>query len=217
MAEEVNFRNEDERPPVRGTYDVVERKRVSWGSIWAGVVVAFGFWLLFALFGLFVGFAAWNPITGGGGSIWGFIWTIVTGFFALFFGAWAATRLLGSTDRGLAMLHGLATWGLAFGLVILFVGMMTTGTLQALAPAAATVAAPTVNAPGGPAGALGTTPGQVQTGAAGVAGSMWMLWLTAWLSVVSGLIGALVGAAAGRPKHPIARGGEAAPEWRRAA
>ncbi len=209
MAEEVTFRNEEQGPPARVPHEIIEeRRRVNWGAIWSGVVVAFGFELLFALFGLFIGFAGWNPATSGGGATWGFIWNIVTGFFAVFFGAWTAAKLAGSPDRGLSMLHGLATWGLFTGFVALFVGFVATGALQALVPAAATVAAPAVG--------TGAAPSATATGAV-IGRAMWQFWLTLWLAVIAGLIGAFVGAQAGRPKVPMARGGEAAPEWRRAA
>jgi len=174
-------------------------------------VVAFGFALVFALFGLFVGFASWRPTTGGG-SVWGFIWTIVTGFFAVFFGAWAAAKLAGYTDRGISMLHGLATWGLFLGFLALFMGSLTTGIIQAAVPAAATMAAPAIT----PGGAAGPAAGQVAAGATSIVQSMWAVWLATWLSVIAGLIGAFVGAQVGRPKQPVVRG-EAAPEWRRAA
>ncbi len=208
MAEEVNIRNEEPRPPARATYEVEEYRRVSWGAIWGGVVVSFGFALLFALFGLFIGFAGWNPVTGGGGGPWGFAWNIVTGFFAVFFGAWAAAALAGYPSRRISMLHGLATWGLFSGFLALFVGFVLTGTLQALLPAAA-AAAPVVAAPG-------AAPAAVTSGAISIAHGMWVFWLTAWLGIAAGLIGALIGANIGRPKEPMVRG-EVRPEWRRAA
>lgn len=83
-------------------------KRISWGAIFSGVLVALGLEILFLLFGLFIGFR----LSGGGLKFWSWIWYFVTSFFSLYVGGWVASRLAGNPNRANGMLHGFVTWGL---------------------------------------------------------------------------------------------------------
>lgn len=93
-------------------------KRVSWGSIFAGAIIAMVVQLVLSLIGAGVGLSAADPLHydtpdassyGMGAAIW---WA-VSSVLALFAGGWVAGHLAGAPGRTDAMLHGLVTWGLA--------------------------------------------------------------------------------------------------------
>ncbi|HEV2080172.1 MAG TPA: hypothetical protein VGR19_09815 [Allosphingosinicella sp.] len=90
-------------------------RRVSWGAILAGTVVAIGIYVLFGLLGLALGLGAIDPMDSsplsgiGTGTI---VWWVVTSIVALAVGGFTGGRLAG-IPRGLSgMLHGLAIWAL---------------------------------------------------------------------------------------------------------
>ena len=92
-------------------------KRISWGAIFAGAVVALGIMVLMGLLGLAFGIGSinpgeeQNPMAGlGTGTI---IWWIITSLVALFVGGRVAAQLAGFPSRTTAMLHGLTVWALA--------------------------------------------------------------------------------------------------------
>lgn len=84
-------------------------RRISWGAIFSGVLVALSVELIFLFFGLFIGF----QMTGGGAVAWTEAWYLVGIFFSLLIGGWIAARLAGNPGRGNGMLHGFVVWGLA--------------------------------------------------------------------------------------------------------
>ena len=81
--------------------------RVSWGAIWAGVMVTLGVQALFLSFEVFIDGAL------GGSIFWAIIWFLVTMCVSFYAGARTAGRLSGCADRESCIHHGLATWGLA--------------------------------------------------------------------------------------------------------
>lgn len=92
-------------------------KRVSWGAILAGAVVAAVVHFLLYLFGLGIGLGTFDPATsddtlGGFGTGQG-IWLVISGLIALFAGGWVAGRLAGMPRRVDGGIHGLVTWGVA--------------------------------------------------------------------------------------------------------
>lgn len=96
---------------------VFDYKRVSWGAIFAGVVLALALQMLFGLIGLSFGFGSINPMTeqepfkgiGTGAMIWAFAVTLIS----LFLGGWVAARLSTSVSRLRGTIHGATTWALA--------------------------------------------------------------------------------------------------------
>lgn len=109
-------------------------KRISWGAIFAGAVVASVLQIWFNLLGLAIGLAAFDPLSDQAFGFGTVIWVLLTSVVSLFCGGWLAGRLTGSPtklDRGL---HGVVTWGVAmlFGLWI-----VTAGVTRALAGTAA--------------------------------------------------------------------------------
>ncbi|HEY7388593.1 MAG TPA: hypothetical protein VH640_08795 [Bryobacteraceae bacterium] len=81
--------------------------RVSWGAIWAGVMVTLGVAALFLSFEVFIDGVL------GGSTVWTIIWFLVTMGTSFYAGARTAGRLSGCADRETCILHGMATWGLA--------------------------------------------------------------------------------------------------------
>jgi hypothetical protein len=99
-------------------------RRMSWGSILAGVAVALVTQALLALLGIGLGVATLDPATGQSPnastlSIAAAAWYGVSGLIAAFAGGWVAGRLSQQPAGGTAGVHGLATWATTT-LVILF-------------------------------------------------------------------------------------------------
>ncbi len=91
-------------------------RRVSWGAVFAGVVIVLVTQLMLSL--LWVAFGAGsidlmekNPISGLG--LGSGIFLVVSTLLSLFAGGWVAARLAAMPDRTDAALHGAVTWGLA--------------------------------------------------------------------------------------------------------
>lgn len=107
------------------TYPVAA-KRISWGSIFAGVAVATVSQLLFALLGLAIGLSTINPTTEqqpmAGLTIGTAIWWVISSLISLFLGGWVAGRLAGIPRRFDGVLHGVVTWAVATFLLIYFLG-----------------------------------------------------------------------------------------------
>lgn len=90
--------------------------RISWGSIFAGTVIAFAIQLLLNLVGLGIGMAAVDMTDGAGFTSVGVtagIWWGLSAIVSLLAGGWVAGRLAGVPIRTTAILHGVAVWALA--------------------------------------------------------------------------------------------------------
>lgn len=115
-------------------------KRVSWGAIFAGAVIALALQIALNILGLGIGVSAINPATeanpmsgfGTGAAFWFSIATLLS----LFAGGWVSGRLAGIPRTVDSSLHGLLTWGLAtlllFYLLTSTVGTLIGGTFRAL-------------------------------------------------------------------------------------
>src|SRR5215208_8534055 len=95
--------------------------RISWGSIFAGAIIALATQLVLTLTGAAVGLATLNPATGEtpSGTTLGIgagVWLVISSLVSLFLGGYVAGRL-GGTFNG--WLHGLATWATMTMLTIL--------------------------------------------------------------------------------------------------
>jgi hypothetical protein len=87
--------------------DRLNLAKVSWGAIWAGVMVTIGMEALFLSFGICINAAF------GGSVVWSTVWYLVTMAVSFCAGAWCAARLSDSPVREVSILHGITTWGLA--------------------------------------------------------------------------------------------------------
>ncbi|VXD03432.1 hypothetical protein [Sphingomonas sp. 8AM] len=138
-------------------------RRVSWGAIFAGVVIAVAVQLLLGILGTGIGLSMVDPVEGttpgaaGFGIAAGIYWLITT-VIALGSGGYAAARLSGVTEKFDALAHGLVVWGVT---LILTLYLLTSAVGGIIGGAFRTV--------GSVAGAAGATVGAVAPKAAQVA------------------------------------------------
>ena len=97
--------------------------RVSWGAIFAGVVVALVVQVLLTMLGVGIGAATLAPGTGDNPtastfSITAGIWYVVSGIIAAFSGGYIAARMSGRTVATTGALHGLTTWAFTTLLIL---------------------------------------------------------------------------------------------------
>lgn len=104
-------------------------RRVHWGAIVAGVVIAMVLQLVLSLLGTGIGLSTIDPMrnsspdpTTFGLAAGG--WWVVTSALSLFAGGWVAAHLAGAPDKTDASLHGLLTWGLATIVTAFFVSSL---------------------------------------------------------------------------------------------
>ena len=110
-------------------------KRISWGAIIAGAILAAMTQLVLSLLGISIGLGTLDPTTEAdplsGLATGAGIWLAVTTLLSLLAGGFAAARLAGLPKRTDGVLHGLVTWGvvtlLAFYLTTTAVGRLLSG------------------------------------------------------------------------------------------
>lgn len=105
-------------------------KRLSWGAVFAGVVVAIIVQLLFSLLGVGIGFVSFTPTTDGqpfsGFGTGAMIWWIITILISLFAGGWVSGWLATTNHKVDRMIHGVLTWSI-FSLFSLYVVTTSVG------------------------------------------------------------------------------------------
>ena len=91
-------------------------RRISWGSVFAGLIVAIMVSLVLMLLGMSIGLGTVdpareaNPFSGlGMGAA---VWWVVSSLIALFLGGWVAARMAGVPGGFDGAVHGVLTWGL---------------------------------------------------------------------------------------------------------
>lgn len=176
-------------------------KRISWPAVFGGTFVALATELLFAAFGLFIGFTLSSR---GGIDTWAKIWYFVTAFVALLIGGWVAARLSVNTT-GSGRLHGAVTWGLttmatfAFA-VWLFWGMLSTSIAAIRTVAVTNNTAPTAateQLQNQAANAINQANQQAPRIAGMLAGDASTLFLVIFGGILCGCVGSLVGGGLG--------------------
>src|ERR671913_692721 len=107
--------------------------KVTWGAVFAGVVVALVTQLILNMLGIGIGAATLDPGAGSGEnpsvtsfSIGAGIWWTLSGILASLAGGYAAGRLAGKPKESTAGWHGLTTWALTT-LVIFYLLTSTLG------------------------------------------------------------------------------------------
>jgi len=114
-------------------------RRVSWGAVFAGTVIAIVTQLLLGLLGMGVGIASVDPATASAetGKAFGIgmaIWWVISSLISLFVGGWVAGRLAGFPKRTDGSLHGVVAWAVmtmfSLYLVTTAVGNLIGGTLS---------------------------------------------------------------------------------------
>lgn len=139
-------------------------RRVSWGAIFAGVVLAVAVQLLLGILGTGIGLSMVDPVEGTTPGATGFgigagLYWLVTTVVALGAGGYAAARLSGVRERFDALVHGLVVWGVT---LILTLYLLTSAVGGIIGGAFRTV--------GAVAGAAGTTVGAAAPKVAQIAG-----------------------------------------------
>ena len=107
--------------------------KVSWGAIFAGVVVALVAQVLLTMLGVEIGIATLDPTTGDNPaastfSIVAGIWYVISEILAAFAGGYVAARMSGKADATNGALHGLTTWAFTT-LLVLYMLTSTVGSL----------------------------------------------------------------------------------------
>ncbi|HEX2623108.1 MAG TPA: hypothetical protein VHL11_23270 [Phototrophicaceae bacterium] len=122
-------------------------QRISWGAIFAGIVVALVTMLAFNMLGLSIGAATINPATEANpvepavatGSI---IWLIASNLISLFLGGYVAAYMSRTADHTDGILHGIVTWGvvtlITFALLTTSIGNVVNGVVSAASQAIGT-------------------------------------------------------------------------------
>jgi len=110
-------------PTVSEDAHTIMLNRVSWGAIFAGVVVALVVQVLLSMLGVGVGLATIDPGTADNPSATSFsivsgIWYVISGIAAAFAGGYIAARMSGKTLPTAGALHGLTAWAFSTLLVI---------------------------------------------------------------------------------------------------
>src|SRR5688572_17459746 len=109
------------------------QRRISWGAIIAGLIVALVCQVLLTMLGVAIGAASIEPLKeqrpfeglGTGAAIW---W-IVSSLISLFLGGCVAGRLAGVPRKGDGALHGIIMWGTATLITFFLVGTALGGML----------------------------------------------------------------------------------------
>jgi hypothetical protein len=138
--------------------------RLSWGAIFAGVVIAVAVQLVLGILGAGIGLTMVDPVEGTTPGATGFgigagIYWLITTVLALGAGGYAAARVAGVHERFDALVHGLVVWGVT---LILTLYLLTSAVGGIIGGAFRTV--------GAVAGAAGTTVSAAAPKAASIAG-----------------------------------------------
>lgn len=138
--------------------------RLSWGAIFAGVVIAVAVQLVLGILGTGIGLTMVDPVEGTTLGATGFgigagIYWLITTIVALGAGGYAAARVAGVHERFDALVHGLVVWGVTLILTLYLLtsavggiiggAFRTVGAVAGAAGSSVGVAAPTVAAAAG--------------------------------------------------------------------
>lgn len=88
------------------------RFRLSWGAVFAGLLIALALQLVLTLAGAAVGLAAWDPNSGAELGIGAAVWALISVLISLYIGGRTAGWAAGALARSVALLHGALVWAL---------------------------------------------------------------------------------------------------------
>ena len=144
-------------------------RRVSWGAVIAGMVIAITVQMVLSLLGAGIGLSTIDPLrySSPDASSFGIgagVWWAVSSIISLFAGGWVAGHLAGSPEKTDAMLHGLLTWGLAAIVTAYLLASAVSAVVRGGASVVGTAATVTGNAAAAVAGpAVDAAKQQLQT------------------------------------------------------
>jgi hypothetical protein len=137
--------------------------KIHWGSIFAGLVVALGSWLILTVLGLALGLSQAEPGEAGSlktaGMVTG-IWSLIVPIVALLAGGLVAARTAGILSRPTGAIHGVVLWALVTLASLAMVGYVVKGVVGTAVSASGGLAnAATSAISGGATGEVGQTLG----------------------------------------------------------
>lgn len=138
----------------RVTFDEV-RRRVSWGSIIAGVVTVLAVSVLLSILGTSIGLYMFDPTSSDPASGIGTtvsIWTIISMLISLFCGAYVAGKLAGSDG----MIHGFLVWATSLLIAAVFTVCIAVSAVKMTANMLGSIASVTGNVISGVGSAVGS-------------------------------------------------------------
>jgi hypothetical protein len=113
------------KPVHTGENLIDSMKRISWGSVFAGVLIAIVIQIALSLLGIGIGLSTVdpkeeaNPVNGlGTGTA---IWYIITSLLTLFAGGWIAGRLAPTRRLFDGIIHGILAWSLITLITLYFI------------------------------------------------------------------------------------------------
>lgn len=86
--------------------------RLSWGAVFAGLLIALALEFVLTMLGTAIGLGAWDPNSGVGLGIGAAIWAIISILVSLYVGGTVAGWVAGAVTRGVGVLHGALVWAL---------------------------------------------------------------------------------------------------------
>ena len=112
-----------DRPTAGEDAHTILINRVSWGAIFAGVVVGLVVQVLLTMLGVGIGVATLDPGAGDNPAVSTFsiatgLWYVLSGIIAAFAGGYIAARMSGKTVATTGALHGLTSWAFTTLLVL---------------------------------------------------------------------------------------------------
>ena len=140
------------------------RARISWGAIFAGVIIAVAIQVVLGILGTGIGLTMVDPTEGTTPGAAGFgigagIYWLITTIIALGAGGYAAARVAGVHDRFDGLVHGLVVWGVTLLLTLYLLTSVVGGIIGGAFRTVTAVA-----------GAAGATVGAAAPAAASIAG-----------------------------------------------
>lgn len=140
------------------------RARISWGAIFAGVIIAVAIQIVLGILGTGIGLTMVDPSEGTTPGAAGFgigagIYWLITTIIALGAGGYAAARVAGVHDRFDGLVHGLVVWGVTLLLTLYLLTSVVGGIIGGAFRTVTAVA-----------GAAGATVGAAAPAAASIAG-----------------------------------------------
>lgn len=173
-------------PMMRGGYVPAWYSRLSWGSIFAGVLVAIAAEFVLSAIGVVIGFgspsittaADLRAVSAGVG-----IWAAISVLIATFIGGYVASRIANVQLTSDGIWHGLTVWAFALVLGILLGSLGVTGLLSFIGTAAAALRAFGVT----------VSPSAISTAANTLATSAGYFLLGSLLSLATAILGGWLG------------------------
>lgn len=184
--------------------DVYAHPLISWGAVFAGVVVAVALGALLNMLGLAIGATVANPWTMDSGdakalTLGGGLWLAFSSAVALQVGAFIAARAAKYPDHHKGLFQGLAVWGVAFVLAFAGIGSSVGGVLHG-GDAAATAYVAAADDASGADGKVSDADAKAAAEQAANATASLAWWGVA--TMVLGAVGAIAGGRLGA-RHPV--------------